>query len=311
MTATPIPRTLSLTVFGDLDVSTIRGLPPGRTPIATRVVAPDQADDVYSYLRTRLERGEQAYVVVPTIGDAPPTPTPGVPTPPGVPTSVGMSAEADTPMQQPEAPSSTELKNVHDHTLLLQQTYCQGYTVASVHGQLRREERERIMDRFRKGDIHVLVATTVIEVGVDVPNASVMIIEHAERFGLAQLHQLRGRVGRGDRGIRSLCVFITHPTTDNAQQRIAAIAKTSDGFQIAEMDLEIRGMGDFFGTRQHGLPPLRVATIPDDLPLLQLARRDAHRLIDADPTLDAPEHAMLKRVLLREYGEALGLIDVG
>jgi ATP-dependent DNA helicase RecG len=167
------------------------------------------------------------------------------------------------------------------------------------------------MHRFRAGKIDVLVATTVIEVGVDVANATVMVVEHAERFGLAQLHQLRGRVGRGDHGQASLCVFIAEPTTEEATQRLKAIASTTDGFKIAEHDLAIRGMGDFFGTRQHGLPPLRVARIPEDMDLLNLARRDAQAMVEPDPTLSASEHRLLRRVLIQQHGDALGLIDVG
>ncbi len=279
MTATPIPRTLSLTVFGDLDVSTIRGLPPGRTPITNRVVPPDKSDEVYRYLRTRIERGEQAYVVVPTI-------------------DAGDETEGKA------------LTSVAQHAKLLQDKYCGGFKVGSVHGRLARDTRERVMRRFRDGEVDVLVATTVIEVGVDVPNATVMVIEHAERFGLAQLHQLRGRVGRGT-GRRSLCVFIAEPTTEDAERRMEAIASTNDGFRIAELDLEIRGMGDFFGTRQHGAPPLRIARIPEDMDLLQLARRDAAALVEADPTIGHDEHVLLRKVLLQQYGETLGLIDVG
>ena len=278
MTATPIPRTLSLTVFGDLDVSTIRGLPPGRTPVVNRVMGQDRSDEVYQYVRTRIERGEQAYVVVPTI--------------------------------EGEGSQGEQLKSVKEHAKLLQDKYFQGYRVATLHGRLKREERERRMDRFRRGQINVLVATTVIEVGVDVPNATAMVVEHAERFGLAQLHQLRGRVGRGTSGVRPLCVFLAEPTTEEATRRMDAIASTNDGFRIAELDLEIRGMGEFFGTRQSGAPPLRVARIPDDLDLLRLARRDAETLIQTDPTLAQPEHETLRRVLLQQYGEALGLVDV-
>jgi len=280
MTATPIPRTLSLTIFGDLDVSTIRGLPPGRTPIINRVVKPGEADKVYGYMRQRLERGEQAYVVVPTI-DA-------------------QGEETDK-----------QLKNVRDHATTLQQTLGDPYVVEPVHSQLGQSEREAVMRRFRAGETHVLVATTVIEVGVDVPNATMMVIEHAERFGLAQLHQLRGRIGRGTHSRQSLCVFIAEPTTDEGRERIDAIAATNDGFGIAERDLEIRGMGDFFGTRQSGLPPLRVAELPKDLELLQLARRDAQQMIEADPMLTEPQHARLRTLLMNQYGEALGLIDVG
>ena len=280
MTATPIPRTLSLTIFGDLDVSTLDELPPGRTPITNRVVGPDMTDRVYGYLRQRLERGEQAYVVVPAIdpsGDE----------------------------------SSAQLRNVRDLARRLQDRFADRFRVAAVHGRLKRSTRERLMDRFRRGEVHVLVATTVIEVGVDVPNATVMIIEHAERFGLAQLHQLRGRIGRGTDGRASLCVFIGEPSNETAQHRLDAIGSTNDGFKVAELDLQIRGMGEFFGTRQAGLPPLRVASIPDDMDLLNLARRDAADLIEADSWLQREEHALLRRVLLRQYGEALGLIDVG
>jgi ATP-dependent DNA helicase RecG len=183
--------------------------------------------------------------------------------------------------------------------------------VEAVHGRLKREIREQIMGRFRRGETHVLVATTVIEVGVDIPNATLMVIEHAERFGLAQLHQLRGRIGRGGHGRTSVCVFIAEPTTDEAVSRMKAIADTRDGFVIAEKDLEIRGMGDFFGTRQHGMPPLRVATLPQDMDLLELAQRDARQIVARDPKLGGPELALLRKLLIREYGDSLQLIDVG
>jgi len=280
MTATPIPRTLSLTVFGDLDISTITGLPPGRAPIITRVVPPQKADDVYRYMVERLAKGEQAYVVVPVID------------------ATGSE-------------SATQLKNVRAHAKLLQDKFCRDYKVAAIHGQLERQSRERIMHRFRKGEVHVLVATTVIEVGVDVANASIMIVEHAERFGLSQLHQLRGRVGRGSDGRKSLCVFIAEPTTEEATKRMDAIGSTNDGFKIAEVDFEVRGMGDIFGTRQHGALPLRIARLPEHMDLLQLARRDAGNIINSDPHLAAKDHTLLRKVLLREYGETLGLVDVG
>ncbi len=167
------------------------------------------------------------------------------------------------------------------------------------------------MQAFRDREIDVLVATTVIEVGVDVPNATVMVVEHAERFGLAQLHQLRGRVGRGTHGRKSLCVFIAEPNTVEAAKRMEAIKGTTDGFKIAEEDLAIRGMGDFFGTRQHGAPPLKTAQIPGDMDLLQLARRDAEGIVGADPVLADPQWALLRKVLVQQYGDALGLIDVG
>ena len=283
MTATPIPRTLSLTVFGDLDVSTIKGKPPGRVPADNRMVGQDKAGEVYGYLKTRLKRGEQAYVVVPAID----------------------SAEDDA------GSNTTGLRSVADTAKMLRRVLGEAYKVVEVHGRLARDEREHVMAQFRSGKAHVLVATTVIEVGVDVPNASVMIIEHAERFGLAQLHQLRGRIGRGASSRRPLCVFIAEPTTDDALARMDAINSTNDGFKIAELDLEIRGMGDFFGTRQSGMPPLRVAQIPEDLDLLQLAQRDAKAVIDKDWMLMDPDHTLLRKVVYQQYGEALGLIDVG
>ena len=267
-------------MFGDLDVSTIRGLPPGRTPIVTRIVPSEKCDEVYRYVAQRVARGEQAYVVVPAI-----------------------ESQADG--------KGINLKTVREHARLLEDKFFAGKKVGIVHGKLKRETREAVMDRFRRGAVDVLVATTVIEVGVDVPNASVMVVEHAERFGLSQLHQLRGRIGRGDRGVKSLCVFIADPVTPDGTQRMEAIGQTTDGFKIAERDLEIRGMGDFFGTRQHGLPPLRVARIPEDMDLLQMARRDAQRIVQDDPTLALPRWQALRKLLLKDYGDSLGLIDVG
>jgi len=273
MTATPIPRTLSLTVFGDLDVSTIHGLPPGRMPIATRHVSHDRAAEVYDYVARRIEGGEQAYIVVPVIDE-----------------------------------SDSGLKDVNSHLEHLKRTHLKSARLAPLHGRMSRDERDRIMSDFRDGTIDALVATTVIEVGVDVPAATMMIVEHAERFGLAQLHQLRGRVGRGTK--RSLCVLIADPKTDDGAARLNAIVSSGDGFEIAEKDLEIRGPGELFGTRQSGVAPFRVADLTRDLRLLQMARRDAKTLTDADPTLDDPRHHLLRRRLLKAYGESLGLADV-
>ena len=286
MTATPIPRSLSLTLLGDLDTTTLGGLPPGRSPIDSRVVMPLQTDEVYGYLRKRLGRGEQCYVVVPAIEDKP-------------------AALDDVGLPK------LKLKSVEAHAQELENKFFAGFKVGRVHGKLKAAERQQVMEDFRSGRLDVLVATTVIEVGVDVPNATLMVIEHAERFGLAQLHQLRGRVGRGDHGRRSLCVFVGDPTTEDASKRLDAIAGTRDGFKIAEMDLQIRGMGNILGTQQSGMPPLRLAAIPDDLDLLKMAKREASRMIDADPDLAAPEHQLLRQVLLAQYGETLGLVDVG
>jgi ATP-dependent DNA helicase RecG len=273
MTATPIPRTLSLTVFGDLDVSMLRARPAGRQPIVTRVVGRDKEADVYAYLRTRIDAGEQCYVVVPAVEE-----------------------------------SASGLKDAEGTARALAAGAFAGAAIGVVHGQLERNEREAVMERFRRGELQVLVATVVIEVGVDVPNASLMVVEHADRFGLAQLHQLRGRVGRGTR--KSLCVFIGDPVTEDATKRLEAIAGTDDGFAIAELDLSIRGPGELFGSRQSGLPPFRVADLERDLELLRLARRDAKEWIDRDPDLQLPGNRLLRRKLMHAYGSALGLGDV-
>ncbi len=273
MTATPIPRTLSLTIFGDLDISTIKGMPPGRKPIATRQLPQSRAIEVYEYLRKRLEAGEQAYIVLPVIDE-----------------------------------SASGLKDIESHMKWLSDGPLHGKKLAAMHGRLDRDERETIIQRFRKGQVDALVATTVIEVGVDVPNATMMVIEHADRFGLAQLHQLRGRVGRSDK--KSLCVLIADPATDEGKARVEAIVATNDGFQIAEKDLEIRGPGELFGARQAGMAPFRVAELPADLKLLQWARRDAEKWIKANPSLAGERDALLRKRLLKAHGEALGLGDV-
>jgi ATP-dependent DNA helicase RecG len=273
MTATPIPRTMSLTVFGDLDSSTIRDLPPGRQPIITRWVSQARSAEVYRYVDERLGTGDQAYIVVPAVDE-----------------------------------SDAGLKDVGSHLEFLKSGPLSSRGLSAMHGRLGRDEREAIMIRFKAGELDAIVATTVIEVGVDVPNATLMVIEHAERFGLAQLHQLRGRVGRGDK--RSLCTLIADPTTDDGRARLEAIISTTDGFEIAEKDLEIRGPGELFGSRQSGMAPFRVARLPDDIELLRLARRDAKTWIDENPTLTGDRDALLRRRLLKPHGEFLGLGDV-
>ena len=273
MTATPIPRTLSLTIFGDLDVSTIRGLPPGRRPVKTTLRDLAAADEVYRDLARRLAHGEQAYIVVPVIDE-----------------------------------SDLGLTDVHSHLEALARGHLRGRSLAPLHGRLSRDERDEIMGRFRNGDIDALVATTVIEVGVDVPNASMMVIEHAQRFGLAQLHQLRGRVARATR--KSTCVLLADASTPDATARLEAIASTTDGFVIAEKDLEIRGPGEVFGARQSGIAPFRVAELPRDLELLQLARRDAIDWVEENPSLTGDRDALLRQRLLKAHGKALGLGDV-
>jgi ATP-dependent DNA helicase RecG len=284
MTATPIPRTLALTVFGDLEVSTIAGLPPGRQPVSTRIVAPDQRGSVYDFVRERIARGDQAYVVVPAI-----------------------DADSD-PGGAGAGPGSPPLRSVRSVVQELESGPLAGLRIAGVHGKLKRQTREHVMGRFRAGLVDVLVATTVIEVGVDVPNATIMVIEDAERFGLAQLHQLRGRVGRGSKS--SVCVVVSGASTPDATQRLEAFVSTSDGFELADRDLAIRGMGEFSGTRQSGLMPFRLAEFPRDNDLLRMARREAAEWIERSPSLAEPSEAVLRRRLLRAHGEALGLIDI-
>jgi ATP-dependent DNA helicase RecG len=274
MTATPIPRTLSLTVYGDLDVSTIRHRPKDRSPVHTRVLPESRAADAYRFVKERIDRGEQAFIVVPAVEE-----------------------------------SDLGLKDVASHLEALSQGPLAGARLAAMHGRMKADERDAIMDRFRAGEIDALVATVVIEVGVDVPNATVMVIEHADRFGLAQLHQLRGRVGRGPKG--GVCVLVADATTDDGRARLEAIKSTDDGFKVSELDLAIRGPGELFGARQSGLPPFKVADITKDLGLLERARRDAGDWIARSPLLAEDGEHLLRRKVLATYGEALGLGDVG
>ncbi|MGH7133787.1 MAG: helicase-related protein [Phycisphaerales bacterium] len=285
MTATPIPRTLAMTLFGDLDVSTIRELPPGRKPITTRVVGHQMSDEVWAFALKRLDRGEQAYVVVPAIENA------------------------EDLFEDPAQAGAPKLASVHETLSQLEAGPLKGKRLAAMHGRLSRETRDSIMGRFREGQIDVLVATTVIEVGVDVPNATVMVILDADRYGLAQLHQLRGRVGRGSK--TSACILVGLGLGELAAARLAVMANVSDGFTLAEKDLEIRGFGELIGTRQAGMPPFRVVDFSKDLELLQQARRDAAAWIEASPKLARPGDALLKRRLLKAHGQWMGLADVG
>jgi ATP-dependent DNA helicase RecG len=282
MTATPIPRTLAMTVFGDLDVSTIDALPPGRTPVRTEVLGIDELARSDEMLAERLREGERGFVVVPTIE--------------------GEEAGA-------QGESGTELAGVREEVARLERGPLKGFRVAGMHGRLKRDQRDAIMERFRLGLIDCLVATTVIEVGVDVPEATVMVVHNAERFGLAQLHQLRGRVGRGSNA--SICVLVGDATTPDAQKRLEAMARTTSGFELAEKDLEIRGMGELFGERQSGLPPFDVADLVRDWELLNMARSDASSWLEDSPKLARPEDAMARRRVLKKYGSALGIADVG
>jgi ATP-dependent DNA helicase RecG len=270
MTATPIPRTLALTECGDMDVSVIRGLPPGRQPIRT-IVKPDaRRDEVYALIRQEVARGRQAYVVYPLVEE-----------------SEKVDLRAATAMAE-------ELRRVFPE-----------FEVALLHGRMKGDEKDKVMRAFAAGSLHILVATSVVEVGVDVPNASVMVIEHAERFGLSQLHQLRGRIGRGNHD--STCVLVYQaPWSDDARERLRAMAETSDGFVIAERDLRLRGPGDFFGTRQSGVPQLRAGDLTRDADLLERAFTEARNRIDAG-TLSPAQEQYVRSVWERQFG----LITVG
>ena len=278
MTATPIPRTVGLTLFGDLDISTIDGMPPGRSPVRTEVVGSAERERAWEAVREAVERGEQAYIVVPAIDGGETGNDKGL-------------RDLRTVMSELERGPLAELK------------------LAALHGRLTRNTRETIMERFRIGKIDALVATTVIEVGVDVPNATVMVIEQGDRFGLAQLHQLRGRVGRGSKPGR--CVLIADPVTDEGAARLKAISEVTDGFRLAERDFELRGPGEVLGVRQAGLPPFRVANLLRDVDLLALARREATNWINDAPKLERTEDALAKRRLRKSHGDWIRIADVG
>lgn len=274
MTATPIPRTLAMTAFGDLDVSVIDELPPGRVPIHTQMTPSANRQEVYAFVAQHLQAGEQAYVVLPTIDEG----------------------ELDL----------RSAVTVHDE---LQADWLKAYRVGLIHGRMARDQRQQVMERFRQHLVDVLVSTTVIEVGVDVPNATIMVIEHAERFGLSQLHQLRGRVGRSSQ--KSYCLLLADLSTEDGEKRMQAMVRFTSGFKIAEEDLKLRGMGQLIGTAQSGRTDMAFADLLFDPILLSLARRDAFALIAADPRLLDPTHAPLRRELLDTFGNTISLADVG
>jgi len=275
MTATPIPRTLALTVYGDLDVSVLDELPPGRHPVKTRHVRPLQRAKAYDQIRAEVAQGFQAYVVCPLVEES---------------ESLAHLTAATALAEQ-----------LRDNELA-------GLQIGLVHGQMSAAERETEMELFRSGMRDVLVSTTVIEVGVDIPRATVMLIENADRFGLSQLHQLRGRVGRGER--KSTCILVADPRTDEARARISVMTKTQNGFEIAEHDLNLRGPGEFYGTRQSGMPDFRLANIIRDVEIIAQARQAARQLLESDPHLSAPEYAPLHRGLKRFWGDKLNLVQV-
>ena len=266
MSATPIPRTLALLVYGDLDVSIIDELPPGRQPVQTVCVDERYRARLNAFIDKLIGEGRQVFVVCPKV------------------------EETD------DVPS--DLKSAEEHAQVLQRTFPQ-HRVACIHGRMKAKDKDACMAAFAAGETDILVSTTVIEVGVDVPNAALMIIENAERFGLSQLHQLRGRIGRGP--FQSYCVLVSDAHTDEARARLKVLCDTADGFQIAEADLQLRGPGDFFGQRQHGLPPLQIADLSHDTQLLHEVQETAKKILEKDADLSAPEHGALRLEVLRLF----------
>ena len=277
MTATPIPRTLALTVYGDLDISVIKELPKGRKPIATYLLEEEKRQEVYNFIKEELKKGRQAYMVCPLIEK-----------------SQAMKASA---------------KSAIDLFEKLKAEAFSDFKVGLLHGRMSSKEKEKVMKEFKKGDIQVLVSTVVIEVGIDVPNATVMLIENAERFGLSQLHQLRGRVGRGSH--ESYYILLADPKNEQAAERLKAIEETLDGFRIAEADLNMRGPGEFFGTRQHGLPEIRFGNILKDFDIMKVARSQAFGLVARDPEMKEEHHRLLKAGLISRFKGRLELINIG
>jgi ATP-dependent DNA helicase RecG len=256
MSATPIPRTLALTIYGDLDISTIDELPPGRKEITTRWMKPRERERAYNFLHTRVEESEQAFIICPLIEES----------------------------EKIEAKAAVE-----EHRRLRDEVF-PDLRLGLLHGRMTSEEKEAAMRDFHRGELDILVCTPVVEVGIDVPNATVMLIEGADRFGLAQLHQFRGRVGRGER--QSYCLLVADSPTDTGEQRLQIIESTQDGFKLADEDLAMRGPGEFFGTRQSGLPDLKVARL-SDVSVLEEARAVAKEIWEEDPDLESPQNRLL------------------
>jgi ATP-dependent DNA helicase RecG len=292
MTATPIPRTLALTLYGDLDTSILDELPPGRTPITTRKVPDTRAEEVWQFVKKQVSAGRQAYVVYPVIEGAP-TDQP----------ELEFSGAGPT--------SKTGLKAAMHMYDELRKKILPDLRIGLLHGRLSAEEKDQTMHRFKEGEIDVLVSTTVIEVGVDVPNATVMVVEHAERFGLAQLHQLRGRIGRGS--AKSYCILMTSGrVSDEADRRISEMVRTQDGFQIAELDLEIRGFGDLAGTRQAGMPSLRIANPVRDRRLLEIAKIEAAKIVERkDPEITTADWEQIMSHMRIHWQRRYALVEVG
>ena len=268
MSATPIPRTLGLLMYGDLDISILDELPPGRKPVKTRCITGKKRADLYGFLDREIDSGRQVYIVCPAIEDA----------------------------------GGSGLNAVKSYYEDIAKAYLPDRRVGLMHGKLKPKEKAEVMDDFKSGRLDALVSTTVIEVGVDVPNATVMVIENAERYGLSALHQLRGRVGRG--AAESWCFLVSDNASESVQKRLKFLCSTSDGFAVAQYDLETRGPGDFFGSRQHGLPTLQIADLMNDTRTLHAAQSEAVALLAEDPLLERPEHALLARQVEQMFDKA-------
>jgi ATP-dependent DNA helicase RecG len=276
MTATPIPRTLSMSIYGDLEVSLLDELPPGRQPVRTHVAHESERGRVYATVRREVTAGRQAYVVYPLV----------------------------------ESSDKLELRDATTMASELARTVFPKFRVGLLHGKMKADEKEGVMRRFRDGDLQILVSTTVVEVGVDVPNATVMVVEHAERFGLSQLHQLRGRVGRGQHP--SICLLVSSRQAEPGDgDRLAVMRDSNDGFAIAEADLRLRGPGEFLGTRQSGLPDFRVANLLRDTEVMVAARNAALEWLEIDPDLSSEASARLRAVLKARWSGRLGLAEIG
>lgn len=275
MSATPIPRSLALTLYGDLEVSTIDELPPGRTPIKTKILTHKTRAQAYAFARQEIHKGHQVFVVTP------------------------MIEEGESEVTA-ELAAATKLADEL-------QSLLPDVRIDLLHGKMKADEKDAVMERFKLGEFDLLVSTTVIEVGVDIPQATLMVIENAERFGLAQLHQLRGRVGRG--GLESYCILIAGETSKRTMGRLRVIEESTDGFYIAQKDLELRGPGELRGVRQSGMPDLRIGDLASDQEIIERSRELAKHILEADPYLEAPHHALLKREL-QARAEAIGFREV-
>lgn len=271
MTATPIPRTLALILYGDLDISIIDELPPNRKKIDTYAVTKSMEERINNFIKKQIDEGRQVYVVCPLVEET----------------------------EEIDAKAVLELTEKYKNEIF------KNYRVEYLHGKMRPKEKDAIMQEFKEGNIDILISTTVIEVGVNVPNASIMVVENAERFGLAQLHQLRGRVGRGE--YKSYCILKYDSKSDVVRQRMKTMQETNDGFVIAEKDLELRGSGEFFGTRQHGLPELKIANLFEDMPTLKMVQSLAIKIEQEDPKLELEKNKPLKVLVSKKFTDRIGI----